>query len=548
MRVHQRLPLLTLTIVFACSSLISTTYKAGAQADGTVVADSGFRPEKNGFSFPNYSAKSKESYTDMTAAEAHRMFGDVACERGTESKPDCTLLPTVKDWMENTNAKMDGGHCGGMAILSYLIFTHPEALSEFSVTATPQIDFNTTIQREIAYWWGTNALPGKKNLYATPNEVIDQLVQEFQKPTETYSLEMWKGGGSKQGHAVTPFAVQDMGNGITYILAYDNNKPGKTAAIEVDRNANTWKYNLSINPSQQESLWSGDADSKTMFLAPNSWRLGVQPLPFDPEDTNAMNGNIHLVSTNSAVAPDNNQITLTSKDGNYADILFTDDKGHKFGYQGGKFYNDIPGASVDYLPSQDTYDTAIEPIYYIPRGIKFSISLDGSNLKAGTINNILLLGPGYDLSLDGIKMNPGDNDTIVFSPDGTEITYTPSAAESPNIGLAVVHQGADYEFDIQGSDVDKGGTINVKLDYNQGTLMLHTTGSQNPATYNLAVDRYSDNEKPQSYEHSDLSLDPAATVTFEFGKWDGKGALSVGVDSKSDGSIDETQNEANQHD
>src|ERR1044071_8215915 len=111
MRVHQRLPLLTLIIVFACSSLISTTYKAGAQSDGTVVADSGFRPEKNGFSFPNYSAKSKVEYTDMTAAEAHRMFGDAACQEGTASKSDCTLLPTVKDWMENTNAKMDGGHC-----------------------------------------------------------------------------------------------------------------------------------------------------------------------------------------------------------------------------------------------------------------------------------------------------------------------------------------------------------------------------------------------------------------------------------------------------
>src|SRR6185295_12358565 len=139
--------------------------------------------------------------------------------------------------------------------------------------------------------------------------------------------------------------------------------------------------------------------------APNSWRLDVQPLPFDPSDATAMNGN--LLRTTGLAATDNNQITLTSKDGNYADILFTDAEGHKFGYQGGKFYNDIPGTSVVYLPNQGIVGTAIEPIYYIPRGIKFSISLDSSNLKAGTINNILMLGPGYDLSLDGIKMNPG---------------------------------------------------------------------------------------------------------------------------------------------
>lgn len=550
MRPHQRLASIGLTIVIACFALMSTSmaHTAAAQDNGTLLADSGFRPEKDGFSFPNYSVNSDVSYTDMTAAEAHRMFGDAACEPGTESKSECTLLPTVKDWMENTNEAMGNGHCGGMAILSMLMYTQAEKPADFSAAATAQITFKTPIQREIAYWWGTNALRGKQNLYATPVEVVEQLVKVLKDPSETYSLEMWKGVGSREGHAVTPFAVMDMGNNVAHILAYDNNKPGKTSVIEVDGNANTWQYNLSINPDRKESLWSGDAESKTMFLAPNSWRFGVQPLPFDPSQTDALNTNMMFTTglTAAATTAEYNQITLTSKDGNYAEILFTDEQGHKFGYQGGKFFNDIPDTSLVYVPSQGTPGTAIEPIYYIPPSIKFKITLSGSNLKSGAVNDILMIGPGYDLSLEGIKMNPGDIDTIVFSPDGGELSYTPSEAEAPNIGLAIVHQGADYEFNIQGSDVDKGGTINLKLNEDDETLLLHTTGNQNAATYNLQIDRYGDKGEKQSFEHSDLSLAPAATVVFEFSKWDGKSDLAVGIDAQSDGSIDQVQNESNQ--
>src|SRR5690349_23051802 len=82
MRPHQRLASIGLTIVSACFALMSTSmaHTAAAQDNGTLLADSGFRPEKDGFSFPNYSVNSDVSYTDMTAAEAHRMFGDAACE------------------------------------------------------------------------------------------------------------------------------------------------------------------------------------------------------------------------------------------------------------------------------------------------------------------------------------------------------------------------------------------------------------------------------------------------------------------------------------
>ena len=544
---NKRLVIVALSVLIGFSTVFWTSQprRVAAQDSGTIVAETGFKPEKDGFSFPNYSGVDKP-YINMTAAEVHRMFGDTVCEPGTESEAACTLIPPAQQWMETTNSEMDGGHCGGMAILSELIYSKKIDLGEFSADSTVGISFNDKIQREIAYWWGTNAVPTKQDYKGKPSEIVDKLIESFKSNDETYSLEVWKSFDSGEGHAITPFAVQDMGNGIVNILAYDNNAPKEVSRVEVDRNAETWRYNLSVNPSVEPTWWEGNADSQTMYLALNTPRLAVQDPPFDLSTASSWQNTGALLRPNTfAAMQEYNGINLTSESHLYADLLITDDQGHKFGYQGGKAYTEIPGAFIQHLPNAGKYDTSIEPIYYVPVGIKFTITLDGSALKQEALNDLVMIGPGYSLALDGIKVKPGDKDSVVFSPDGTEIAYTPSDAEAPNISVGVEHQGADYEFNILGSDVDKGGTINVKLDYNQGTLMLHTTGNQNAASYDLAVDRY-DNATTQSYEATGLSLEPAETVYIEFGKWDGKGDLSYGIDEKSDGSIDKTDTKVNQ--
>jgi hypothetical protein len=353
---------------------------------------------------------------------------------------------------------------------------------------------------------------------------------------------VWNANDPAEGHAVNPYAVVDMGNGIIHILVYDNNAPRETGVVEVDRNNNTWSYNLSVNPSVEPSIWSGDANTQTMFLAPNSQRMGTQPLPFDPPTITSSLPGQSLLRTNSATQ-EFNAISLTSDDHTYADILFTDADGHKFGYEGKTLHNEIPGAFIQRLPSDK--NNPIEPLYFIPVGIKFTITLDGSQLSQPTVNHLLMIGPGYDLSLDDISMAPGDMDTVEFAPDGSEISYTPSSSEAPNIGLVIVTSAADYEFNLLGSDVDSGGTIHVDLDYDKGQLMLHTSGNDNPVLYDLLVDRY-DDKSQQTFQHDGLQLEPTETVYFDFGKWDGEGELDVFVDAQSDGTIDQTETEGNQ--
>ena len=83
------------------------------------------------------------------------------------------------------------------------------------------------------------------------------------------------------GHAITPFAVEDKGDGQFAILVYDNNFPGATRAVEVDTNEDTWSYVASTNPDEQSALYEGDARSDTLELDPLSPGARVpRPCPF----------------------------------------------------------------------------------------------------------------------------------------------------------------------------------------------------------------------------------------------------------------------------
>ena len=71
-----------------------------------------------------------------------------------------------------------------------------------------------------------------------------------------YTIKIFNADG---GHAITPYAVEDKGDGKFAVLVYDNNYPGITRAVEFDTNANTWSYNAATRPDLPEALYSGDA-------------------------------------------------------------------------------------------------------------------------------------------------------------------------------------------------------------------------------------------------------------------------------------------------
>jgi hypothetical protein len=532
-----------LLIVVSLSAATTTTARPVSQ-DGKIVADLGFTASTNGFGFENYGNDNRAQ--NLTQAEMRRLFGDKVCAELDGDK--CILTPPAEEWMDTINKAMDGGHCEGMAALSLMLYTKTREPGDFGSTKVfdLKLDDNAKLQREIALWWatqGTSPTNTRELKDKTPVEIVDILIgamKDGAKSKETYTMGIYKPDYT-DGHAITPYAVKMISDDVYHVMVYDNNFPGQERFVEVNRKANTWTYSASTNPDVPESLYEGDAETKTLTLTPTTPRLKQQECDFCADSGSAK------VPGLARAAAKHNAIYLESLDDeNLIDLLIVDSSGKRLGRVGSKIVNEIPGADFRPVKSGDLWKDDEEPVYFVPVGVSFTITIDGSRLKKEQSANVLLIGPGYDIGVENITLEPGKKDTLVLAPDGTKLAYTPSGSESPDIIVGLEHTAADYAFEIKGFDLDAGGTINVSLEFAKGTLSVSTANSKATATYGLVVERI-DDKGEAIFEHDDIELDPGETIYINFGKWDGKGELSIDIDEQSDGKIDKSETQTNNH-
>jgi hypothetical protein len=502
---------------------------------GDMVADLGFRPEINGFKFENYGGD--PSRINMTQADIRRMFGDQVC--ASLQGENCTLTPAAQEWMEKTNAAMSGGHCEGFAALSLIFYNNKESPEKFGAAKVNDlsIDGNEALQREIAYYFATQATdPTASNEIKgrTPNEILDILTEALKggaNAPATYTMGIYK-PGFQGGHAITPYAVQDKGNGLFSVLVYDNNYPNVARNVDIDRNANTWRYEASTNPNEPASEYKGDAETKTLTITLTPPRLEKQLCSFCA----APAGGYGPGGKFQAPAATYNQVWLEGE----ADLLLTDKDGKHTGYMDGKFVNEIPGVEIHPLKSGDLWKDDPEPVYNVPTGIQFTITVDGSHLEAVSVSSVTMIGPGYDLSVDDINLDPGQKDTITFSPDGKSISYKTDSTESPNIAIGLEATGADYAFVVKGMDIESGGTTAINLDTEHSRLRLDTSDNKEQSVYGLAVARIGD-EGEQIFAHDNIELQPQDAAYLDYLKWTGDGGeMPLVIDAGGDGGDDQT--------
>jgi len=497
-----------------------------------LLADNGFRPANDGFKFENYGKA--EGVINLTPAELQRMFGDRVF--ATANATEKILTPAAQKWMEETSDSMNGGHCEGMAVVSLLIYAKNLEAGNFGAPRTVDLNLegNPVLQREIAYWWATQVVDPTRSteIFGTPTEVLDRLIEAL-KPgaKETYTVGVRQEG--KGGHAVTPYAVEDKGGGIVDVLVYDNNHPNKERRLTVDRNKNTWSFSLSTNPAEPESVWAGDAATRSFSLSPSSPRLQTQAAPF-LEDTAKPVG----LNALHQAAPRYNEIWV---DGNGVKILLSDPQGNRYGYEAGKFYREMPGVTHRMLKSGDElWKDSPSPTYYVPVGRPFTLTLDGGVVQKMTDTSVTMIGPGYHLSIEDIHLDPNQKDTIVFAPDGKSLSYKTSSNESPEISVGFETPGADFDFTVKGVDIEADSTLTIRLDKAKNTLSISTTGNDQTGTYALSMGRF-DLDNAQYFDHDEIELGPKDTATVDFGKWAGnKATMPLLIDRDSNGTVDET--------
>ncbi len=499
---------------------------AEASAPGEVVFDFGFTPEENGFSFENYGDDIPA--TNLTADELRRMFGDEVC--ADINGDECILTPPAEQWMEQINGDMAGGHCEGMAVLSLMMYTGQVSPSDFGGELASQLDVeDEALQREIAYWWATQAVDPTASsvIRGTPMEILE-VIKQMDVNGETYTIGIYNDRG--EGHAITPFGVEDKGDGLYAILVYDNNYPGETRELYIDSRDGSWTYETSINPDVETDVWSGNADTQTLDLTPTSARLETQYCPFCEEG---------YASIGKLAAPSQpfNQIFLDGE----GHILITDESGNRLGYVDGQIVNEIPGASFTKYRMLASGETP-EPIYSIPADLDVTITIDGSDLTEETLTDLVMIGAGFSIGVEGIYLETGQMDVAYFYPVDEMIAYETTSDESPSIIFGVENPDADYYFEVYGADMAGGGTITAWLDSKAGDLLINTEKLNAEGFFNFYLTRITDEFEEEFYAE-EIALKEGALVYINYAEWTDANPegmyFGVDLDGDGDGEIDE---------
>lgn len=531
--------------------------------EGEVTADLGFRSDTDGFPFENYG----DGYTNLTSTEMRRAYGDQVC--GYLNGDECILTPPTQQFMDDQNISMSGGHCYGFSVASLLMHNgllNPAEFGANSVTDL-QLDGNELLQREIAFHFNAQNYESVwgQIVMGTPSEIVDRLAQALSDQSELYTLGIRLRNGDG-GHAITPFALEERGDGQVAILVYDNNWPGQTREVLVDRTNETWSYLAATNPDEPEALYEGDATTPDNFvLMPVSPGLDKQACAFceggatfgdvfgSGKGTKPNTGN---QDTNQAKTSDTaqagaetteaganqtqllySQIRLLGR----ADLLITDAQGNRLGYVAGELVNEIPEAKINSLMSDNFFQDDQEPIYQIPSHISATITIDGSRLEAQSARvNLSIIGPSYNWGVKGIKLQPGQQDALFIDPETAFLRYETLAARSPNIVFGVALPGApDHAFEVQDIDLPGGGAIEAKL--NGQKLDLKVMPNQAiSSTVAVGITRIDEQKGQEVFYNPSVRLIPDADLAMNYADWGGNGEdMDLGYDYDGDGELDE---------
>ncbi len=477
-----------------------------AASAGTIVADNGFRPDPDGFSFPNYGAE--KGYAGLDAAQMERIYGPGVCLAGGSGR--CVLTPTVRLYERVINRESAGGHCFGFATLSELIykgylprFGYP-TVSSFDPGATSafalEIEGNRLLQRSISRAFAFQGLASirENTVVGTPVQVLNALLHGALDPK---SKEIWTFAifqyGMTAGHAITPYAVEDMGNGIYDVLVYDNNWPDNAdRRLEIDTKTDTWSYYATISPGYPEAQYEGNAKSKTLLLMPVTPGLGVQPCPF--------------CAGRQGLGSKRNELRLDGTGSEHAHFLITDEKGRQTGFKRGRFVNRIPGAEIlprtsggyRKLSSGRLFADSPAPVVRLPKGVEFKVAIDGRRLKRRDRETLSLVGPTYDATVENLIMGPNQTAEVALSPKGNAITYAPSARTvSPAISLGAEAKGVGYQVTVAAVGAPKGTSLTfVKQPKRQ--LMWFGDDTAKRRVYRLTIRRVDADLKQETFTRS----------------------------------------------
>jgi len=222
-------------------------------------------------------------------------------------------------------------------------------------------------------------------------------------------------------------------------------------------------------------------------------------------------------------------------------ILITDNDGNRLGYVDGKIVNEITGASYTKYRMAASGNTP-EPVYSLPAGLDVIVTIDGSTLTEESVTDLIMIGAGFSIGVEGIYLEPGQVDTAYFYPNDQTIAYETEADESPYIviGIENPEAEADYYFEVQGADIQGGGIITVYLDTKVGDLQINAEKLNNEGSFDFYLTRITD-ETEEEFAAEEILLKQGAVVYVNYAEWTDANpeGMYFGVDLNGDDVIDD---------
>ena len=500
--------------------------------EGAEINDSGFRPNIDGFSFQNYA--DNPVTVDLTSAELQRMFGDRVCASTANGK--CILTYPAERWMNQAVSAMKSGHCEGIAVLSSLMYYNKTSPGLFGGNSVINLSLqDVLLQREIGYWWTTQVTSpgGSKKVLESPKVVLETLASAFGNGSG--AGEMWVMGiylpDGSGGHAITPYAVEDLGNGTARILVYDNNWPKDSRFIEVDTLNNSWRYLASANPDEPNSLYSGNASTKNLEIVSLSSRLGQQQCDFCGKESGAG-------KESAAGSTKNIQIWQSGK----ACALVTDENGQRVGIlESGQLVNEIPGAEIRNLKFGLTgMVSAHPPVILLPLALinashlAINISSTANDSQKNQADTAIIA-PGFALASSVPDLGQGQQQRMDLFQENSAYNVSIGANRqlSPTISI-----DTDYQrITLSGLKIDPSGRINISMNPALGAFSMSTLGNLKPGTLELLMTTLDPASGASStFKSLDLMLRPDDAVSMDLsGSFGDAGSPSIAVSRKNGG-------------
>lgn len=487
------------------------------------------RPNPDGYSFENWGDAQYDDSTDLDNATLMRMFGGSnVCQSGSTPN-DCVLSAAARQWRSDMLASMTGGHCYGFAAASQLFYIGLENPGDYQSGAANTFALNPSpiVRGEISELWTTQLLvpadgsspqwiwQGKK-----PSEMLDIIRQQLRnKPGDPYVLGFFRRDG-QAGHAVTPYAIENKGNGIYWLWIYDNNWPDVPRYFIFDVNQETWRYDLaSTDPNQPVEPWEGDATTESLEVRPTTAHLRTGwACPFCGQSVSA--SGVYL----------NNNVEFQLR--GQGQMLVVDSQGHKVGYDAtqNSTYNQIDGAEMRTLLQRQVDGQG--RFYRMPlqqANSPYTVFVSGKNNPTAINADLTMNGPGYVMGLKSVHVNPNQNLKMTMRPDGRQITFNASESSvSPAIFLALDHgpNGHSYRFSVDGFELSAFKTVTVTLDLERG-LFTFQDNDESTDQYHASILRITTQGEEQNFQSGQLTLSPNQDAVLHFGTWNGNGGMQL---------------------